>query len=59
LTGYSIRIDNSLGQKVFETPVNTKQSVIDIKSWTGMGLYFVYTIDEQGRTVDVKKIVLQ
>lgn len=59
LSGYSIRIDNSLGQKVNETFITAKQATIDLKSLGGTGLYFVYTIDAQGRAIDVKKIVLQ
>ena len=32
---------------------------IDLNSWSGLGVYFVYLTDNQGHTVDVKKIVLQ
>ena len=59
LNGYKIRIDNSLGQKVYETLINTQQTVVDLATWTGKGLYFVYTIDDTGHILDVKKIVLQ
>lgn len=59
LNGYKLRIDNSLGQKVYETTVTTQQSVVDLSKWSGNGLYFVYTIDEKGHTIDVKKIVLE
>jgi hypothetical protein len=59
LSGYKLRIDNSLGQKVYETNIATAQSVVDLNTWTGKGLYVVYTIDDKGHTIDVKKIVLQ
>jgi hypothetical protein len=59
LTRCSLRINNPLGQQVFESGISQQQSIVDLKGLNGKGLYFVYTIDEKGNTVDVKKIVLQ
>lgn len=59
MNGYKLRIDNSIGQKVYETMITTQQSVVNLSSWTGKGLYFIYTINDIGQTIDVKKIVLQ
>jgi hypothetical protein len=59
LSGYQLRIDNSLGQQMFQTAINQQSSYISLSSWTGNGLYFVHIIDPQGNTIDIRKIVLQ
>lgn len=59
LTGYQIKISNSLGQQVFLSSITQQQFYIDISTWGGNGLYFVNTINAQGVTIDTKKIVLQ
>ena len=59
LSGYSIRIDNTVGQTVYSSPVQQQPSYIDLNSWSGVGLYFIYLLDNQGHVVDVRKIVLQ
>jgi len=59
MTGYSVQITNSLGQVVYSAAVNQQSSFVALNSWTGNGLYFVYLLDPQGNTVEIKKIVLQ
>ena len=59
LNGYSIKIDNTLSQTVFTSPVQQNSAYIDLNTWTGVGLYFIYLLDAQGHVVDVRKIVLQ
>ena len=59
VTGYSIKITNTLGQEVFNQPMNTQQYYVPLNSWTGQGMYFVNVINAQGHTIDVKKIILQ
>jgi len=59
LNGYSLRIDNTLGQSVFTSPVQQQSAYINLSTWTGVGVYFVYLLDNQGHVVDVRKIVLQ
>jgi hypothetical protein len=59
LNGYTLRIDNTLGQTVFTSPVQQPSAYIDLNSWSGVGVYFVYLVDALGHTVDVRKIVLQ
>ncbi len=59
MAGYSIKITNNAGQKVFQNAINQKQFYIDLSTWTGNGLYFVHLIDPQNNTVTVRKIVLQ
>jgi hypothetical protein len=59
LSGYTVRIFNSLGQTVFSSLVNQQQFSVDLSTWSGNGIYFVHVIDAQGNTLDIKKIVLQ
>jgi hypothetical protein len=59
LNGYQLKITNSLGQQMFQTPINQQSNYVSLASWGGNGLYFVYIIDPQGNTLDIRKIVLQ
>jgi hypothetical protein len=59
MSGYTLRIDNSLGQTVFTTPISQQQSLINLSGWSGMGTYFVYVVDAQQNILEVRKIVLQ
>ena len=59
MTGYSIKIMNSLGQQVFQNTINQQQFNIDITSWGGNGMYFLQLIDKSGNIVDIRKILLQ
>ncbi len=59
LTGYQIKITNSLSQQVFQSNITQQQFYVDLSTWTGNGIYFVHIIDGQGNTIDIKKIVLQ
>lgn len=59
LDGYTIKITNSLSQTVYESLVTKQTETIDLKTWTGKGIYFVHLIDSKSNTIDIKKIVLQ
>ncbi len=59
MSGYTLEITNNLGQVVFTTLINQQTSYVALSTWTGSGLYFVSTINGQGNTVDIKKIVIQ
>lgn len=59
LTGYTLKITNSLGQIVFTSPINQQQSYVSLNGWSGNGIYFVHLIDSQNNTIDIRKIVLQ
>ena len=59
MTGYSIKIMNSLGQQVFQNTINQQQFNIDITDWGGNGMYFLQLIDKSGNIVDIRKILLQ
>jgi hypothetical protein len=59
LSGYQLKIENSLGQQVFQTNINQQINYLSLTNWGGNGLYFVHIIDQQGNTIDIRKIVLQ
>ena len=59
MNGYQLRIENSLGQEVFQTSITQQSDYLNLNSWSGNGLYFVHILDPQGNTIDIRKIVLQ
>jgi hypothetical protein len=59
MLGYAIKITNDLGQNVFMTQVNQQLYTVDLNTWTGQGVYFLYIIDNFGSTIEVKKLVLK
>jgi len=59
MNGYTLRIDNSLGQTVFTSLINQQQFSVNLSTWTGKGTYYVYVIDQLLNTIDVRKIVIQ
>jgi len=59
MNGYQLRIENSVGQEVFQTNISQQSDYLNLDSWGGNGLYFVHIVDPQGNTIDIRKIVLQ
>jgi len=59
MSGYSIKIQNSLGQQVFNSAINQAQFNIDLSTWTGKGIYYVRLLDASGNVVTTRKILLQ
>ncbi len=59
LAGYTLKITNSLSQDVYTSPINKQSVYIDLSTWSGNGIYFVYLKDASNNIVDVRKIVLQ
>ena len=59
MNGYTIKIENNLGQSVFQSAINQKIFSIDLSSWTGSGIYFLYLKDNLGNTIDTRKIVIK
>ncbi len=59
MNGYTVRINNALGQTVFSQAVNQQQFFIDLSSWSGSGMYYLDLIDNQGNTIESKVIVIQ
>lgn len=59
LSGYTVKITNSLGQTVFNNTITTQTSYVNLSTWSGNGLYFIHLIDPSSNTIDIRKIVLQ
>ena len=59
LNGYTITIQNSLGQEVFNQPITQQVFIIDLNTWTGSGIYHLIILDNLGNVIENKKIVLQ
>lgn len=59
MNGYQLKIQNSIGQQVFQTNITQQTDYLSLNNWGGNGIYFVHIIDAQGNTIDIRKIVLQ
>ncbi len=57
--GFTLTIENSLGQQVFSSLVNQQTFNLDLTTWGGNGLYFVKVIDPSSNVIDIRKVVLQ
>jgi hypothetical protein len=59
LNNYSIKITSTLGQVVFNQPINQQQFYIDLSTWTGNGIYYLNILDNTGNIIETKIIVIQ
>jgi hypothetical protein len=59
VSGWTIKIVNTLGQEVFSGAMNTQQYVIQLNTWSGQGIYFVKIYDGSNNLMNTKKIILQ
>lgn len=59
LSGYELKITNSLGQDVYNAEITQQEVTLDISTWGGNGLYILYIQEPNGNTIAVKQIVLQ
>jgi hypothetical protein len=59
VTGFQIKIVNTLGQDVFSGAMNTQQYVVPLNTWSGTGVYFVKIYDASNNLLNTKKIILQ
>jgi hypothetical protein len=59
VSGWTIKIVNTLGQEVFSGVMNTQQYVVPLNSWSGQGVYFVKIYDASNNLINTKKIILQ
>lgn len=57
--GYHIEIINTLGQVIFNQPINTQQSTIEFNSWSNIGMCILKIFDEQNNQLTTRKILLQ
>jgi hypothetical protein len=59
MSGYNLKIVNSLSQVVFTTLISQQLSYIDLTTWNGNGIYFIQIFDSQNNLLENRKIVLQ
>jgi hypothetical protein len=59
MSGYTMKITNTLGQTLFLSPINQQSSFINLSSWTGKGVYYLQIIDKQNSIIENRKIILQ
>jgi hypothetical protein len=59
ISGYTITIKNLLGQTVYTSTANKQQTTVSLNSWTGRGTYLVELTDGSGKTVEIRKIILE
>ena len=59
MSGYNLKILNTLGQIVFSIPINQQTSYINLSTWTGKGMYLVQLFNPQNNLLENQKIVLQ
>lgn len=59
VSGWTIKVVNTLGQEVFSGVMNTQQYVVPLNSWGGQGVYFVKIYDASNNLMNTKKIILQ
>lgn len=59
VSGWNIKIVNTLGQEVFSSAMNTQQYVVPLNTWSGQGIYFVKIYDASNNLMNTKKIILQ
>ncbi len=59
MANYTIKIENSLGQTVFQNLIDQQLFQISINDFGSYGLYYVKIIDDIGNIVTTRKIILQ
>jgi hypothetical protein len=59
MNGFTVKINNSLGQQVYTAPINQQSSNIDLTTLSGAGIYYLSVIDTLGNTLAIRKILLQ
>ena len=59
MSGYSVKITNTLGQELFTSPINQQTSSVNLSNWNSHSLYFIHIIDPQGKTVETRKILIE
>lgn len=58
IQGYSVKIINSSAIEMYSTEFTNQQHEVSLTGWS-KGLYFVQIINNHGKIIDVKKIVLE
>ena len=59
LGGYSIKIYTALGQLVYAQTISQQQYTVDLANWTGIGVYSLQVLDNNGAIIGTKSIILE
>ncbi len=59
MSGYDIKIMNTLSQIVWETEITQQEYQIDINTFGDYGTYFISIYDNLGTLLDVRKLILE
>lgn len=59
ISNYTLKIENNIGQVVFQSNTNQQQFQVNINDFGGYGLYFVKIINNIGTVLTTRKIILQ
>jgi len=58
MTGYTLKIINTLGQEVFNSNINVPQFQIPVSNIGTEGLYYIEVFDDNNTLLETKKLVL-
>ncbi|MBA7531119.1 hypothetical protein ES705_23330 [subsurface metagenome] len=59
MTGYTIKIINTLGNIIFESEVTQQLFEIDVSAFGQTGLYFIQIIDYNNQILEIRKLILE
>jgi Concanavalin A-like lectin/glucanases superfamily/Secretion system C-terminal sorting domain len=59
MSGYSVKVTNSIAQTVYSSVIVQQQVSIDLATWSGKGTYILNIINGAGTVIETRKIVLQ
>lgn len=59
MSGYTLKITNTIGQAVYNQPITQQITNIDLSTWGGAGTYILYVLDAQMAVKSIKEVVLQ
>ena len=58
MSGYTLKIINSLGQEVFNSIINVSQFQIPVSVLGSVGLYYIQVFDDNSSLLETKKLIL-
>jgi hypothetical protein len=59
VNGWNIKINNTLGQEIYQSKLTEQVEKISLGSIATRGLYIIHITDTNGKTISTKKVLLQ
>jgi hypothetical protein len=59
ISGYSLKILNTLGQSVYNSPLNQQQLNVSTQDLGGSGTYFIQIMDDTNHIVETRKLIIR